>query len=66
MAAQQYQKQYGASPQTTISKITKLPHVKEDTVSLKLRIQEVNVPLFTGSERNDEIRLINVNLRKIT
>ncbi len=42
MAAQQYQKQYGASPQTTISKITKLPPIKEDTVSLKLRIQEVN------------------------
>ena len=47
MAAQQYQKQYGASPQTTISKIKKLPPVKEDTVSLKLRIQEVCPPIFT-------------------
>ena len=41
MAAQQYQKQYGATAQTTISKTTKLPPIKEDTVSLKLRIQEV-------------------------
>ena len=41
MAAQQYQKQFGATAQTTITKIQKLPPIKEDVTTLKLRVQEV-------------------------
>ena len=41
MAAKQFQQQFGVQAQTTINKITKLPPIKEDVMSLKLRIQEV-------------------------
>ena len=43
MAAKQFEKQFGVQATTTINKVTKLPPIKEDVLSLKLRIQEVSL-----------------------